>query len=139
LWISTGSSVSCAFLALGQRHQRKPLLAALRRIGAIARVEQRQPRRALGCLAQDLVGDVAAHRQPRQREPRGRRSQDRLGDRRHRIMTRVVGHRHVGDIAERRRLRGPECLGAQEARHQHEICCSGHIASEARFFRCICI
>ena len=84
LWISTGmSNCSCALRAPSRSAvaiSSRRCAAALRRIGARAGVEQRQPRHALRRLPHDLVGDVAAHGESREREPLRRRRQDRAGD-----------------------------------------------------------
>ena len=72
LWISTGISCSCASRAPSRSASAissRRRCRSLRRVGARAGVEQRQPRHPLRRLAHDLAGDVAAHGQAREGEP----------------------------------------------------------------------
>ena len=133
LWMSTGMSSSCT--APRPRAGRARCAAGAARGAPACRrahagVEQRQPRHALGCLAQDLVGDVAAHRQAGEREALRRGGQDRL--RRCPPWCRGACDRRPSCRrcrASAADLRRPQRLGAQQAGNQHEIRVSAAIVA----------
>jgi hypothetical protein len=85
---------------LGKRDQPQPPFAPFRRIGARAGIKKRQPRHALGSLADNLIGDVSPHRKAREREALWCRGENGLGDLGHAVVVGVIGDREIGNIAQ---------------------------------------
>ena len=91
--------------AFGEIDIDAPFRLRLRRVVTRAGVEQRELCNPIRCLPHDLQRDVAAHREPGERKTRRRSGKDALGDRRHRVVARVVCHRHRPEAPKFRHLR----------------------------------
>ena len=100
--------------AIARRSGRLAGLALLG-VGAGLGVDQRKARHPPRRPAQDLEGDVAAHRQGGQREAGGGRGQHPLGETAHRVGMGEVGHEHLAARLEGRELGGPEPVVAEQA------------------------
>jgi hypothetical protein len=94
--------------ALRKRDQRPAPLRPLGGVRPRAGVEQRQARDALRRFEQHRERDVAAHRQPGEREARRRRREDARRDGVHGLIVAVVRDGHRPESPERRNLLGIE-------------------------------
>ena len=92
----------------------------LRRIGACAGIQQGQPRHALRCLAQDLERHIPAHRQPGQREHRGRSFQHTRGHAGHAVVQGQVGVMNPCQVGQCGRGVAPQARIAQQAGQQDQ-------------------
>ena len=124
---------------LGQTHELQAPLASFGRVGACTGIEQDQPHHAIAGLTDDLVGDVSSHRKSRQRKAWRCRGQDCCGKLGYAGVTRMIGDRDIGNIAQGTDLCRPQRRRAEQPRDQHKIgfgsiagsCASSEVAQAA--------
>ena len=105
---------------LRQLHQAAAAGLGLVGVGAGLGVEQGQAGDALGCPAQDLEGDVAAHGEADQREAGRGGGEDVGGEAGDGIGAGQVGHRHLHAGGEGRELAGVQTVVAEQARQEED-------------------